>query len=91
MIRLEVTIAAVLYIGISLLLLLVWFFFEGKRTFVKRHNFKESLWQCSLCFSFYIDSKRETISQCPQCKALNSRKDFFDVSEEPRIVKHQHS
>ena len=73
MIRIELTFAALLYVSLSLVLLLIWFFFEEKRKFTRARSPEESLWHCPTCFDYYIDSHSESISQCPRCSALHKR------------------
>jgi len=73
MIKIELTFAALLYVGLSLALLFLWFVLEEKRKFARVPSSGVSLWRCPTCFDYYIDSHAEGISQCPRCNALHKR------------------
>jgi len=74
MISIELTVAALAYVSVSLLLLTVWIVFEGRRKFVKVFSVKESLWCCPVCLHDYVDSHPRDISKCPRCQSLNVRR-----------------
>jgi rRNA maturation endonuclease Nob1 len=76
MIKIEISLAVSLYLALSVVgLLVVWFFLE-KRKKVQGVNPEEKfVWQCSICTYFYVDSQNEEFSICPRCGSYNSRKD----------------
>ncbi|MCM8761902.1 MAG: hypothetical protein NC905_02770 [Candidatus Omnitrophica bacterium] len=75
MIKIEINLAVALYLGISIIILLIWIVFEYRKDKrVKEKNYN-NLWQCPICFHIYIDSRAETISRCPKCNTLHRREE----------------
>ena len=74
MIRLTFSQAIGFYIFLSVLgVLLVWFFFERSRS-LRYFSFSERhLWHCAICVTPYVDSLSDEISRCPHCGSLNRR------------------
>lgn len=70
MIKIELNLAVSIYLSISLIILLFWVIFEGRKK-LSRYSSEKSLRQCPVCFYAYIDSRAEEISQCPRCKTLH--------------------
>lgn len=72
MIKVTVDLAVTIYLVLSVIIFLLWIFFEkkGKKFFSENTN---SLWICPLCFYEYIDSRNKSISQCPRCKTLHKK------------------
>jgi uncharacterized paraquat-inducible protein A len=75
MIPIEIDLAVTLYLGLSILILLIWIIFEWKKRVVTDKKKEDSLWQCPTCFYTYIDSRSENISECPRCKTLHKREE----------------
>lgn len=76
MIKIELSLAVSLYLVLSVIgILIVWFFLEKKKK-VRRANPEEKfVWQCSICTYFYVDSQNEEFSVCPRCGSYNKRKE----------------
>ncbi|MBU4311495.1 MAG: hypothetical protein KJ706_02095 [Candidatus Omnitrophica bacterium] len=76
MIRIDFSLAIGLYIILTVCLVLVlWLVFDKKRSsesFTSEENF---FWQCSICTYVYVDSKHNTLSQCPRCGSYNKREE----------------
>ena len=74
MIRLDVSLAVVLYVTSSLLVIFVlWVFFEKKVVLPKFVREEADVWECAICAYTYVDSTHHEISQCPQCKSYNKK------------------
>lgn len=75
MIKIELSFAVVLYVGITAVaLLLYWVFFEKTGNSRDNHSdFDRYVWQCSICTHFYVDSRHSLMSICPRCRSYNSR------------------
>ncbi|MCM8769424.1 MAG: hypothetical protein NC911_07140 [Candidatus Omnitrophica bacterium] len=71
MIRISLELAVTIYLGLGLLVLIFWFLVEAsrKKTVLPRNT----LWQCPVCFFFYVDSVSESLSRCPRCQTLHKR------------------
>ena len=68
MIKIPIDLGGCFYLSLSVLILLLWIFLEGKKKYKKVEE--DNLWKCPLCFLEYIDSKNKEISRCPRCKTL---------------------
>jgi len=76
MIKIDFTLAITLYLGFSIIILLVWIVSEWKkRGAASEINKTDSLWRCPICFYDYIDSCSESISKCPKCRTLHKRQE----------------
>jgi len=75
MIKIELNLAVALYLGISILILLIWVAFEYRKSNRAKEKRYNTLWQCPICFHIYIDSRSETISRCPKCSTLHKREE----------------
>jgi len=76
MIRIDFTLGITLYLGFSIIILLIWIVSEWKkRGASSKVNKTRSLWQCPTCFFDYVDSSSESISKCPKCKTLHKRRE----------------
>jgi hypothetical protein len=73
MIRIELDLAVAIYLSLSLVILLVWLVYESRGRSAGSLRSPKSLWQCPLCFYFYIDSLADDISRCPQCGSLHRK------------------
>ena len=74
MIRIDVSLAVVLYVMSSLLVVFIlWVFFEKKVVLPKFVREEADVWECSICAYTYVDSTHQEISQCPQCKSYNKK------------------
>ena len=71
MIKIELNLGVAIYVGASLIILVIWFLFEGKRKLFQSTG--STLWQCPICYYDYIDSLSEKISECPRCKSLHKK------------------
>ncbi len=76
MIELEVTRAAVLYVGVFLAMMFgIWLYTEmtvwrGQRFLEKQYH-----WRCIFCGFSYLDESGDPVSQCPRCQSYNSTED----------------
>ncbi|MCM8818192.1 MAG: hypothetical protein NC915_01755 [Candidatus Omnitrophica bacterium] len=68
MIKISIDLGTCFYLSISILILILWIFWERKKTTNKITE--NNLWQCPICFFEYIDSRSKEISKCPRCKTL---------------------
>lgn len=76
MIELDIVTAVAIYLFISVIsVLLLWFFLNRKSGYVIYSNERDVFWRCEICFYDYIDSKGLEISLCPQCGSYNRRKE----------------
>jgi len=75
MIKIELNFAVALYLGISILILLIWVTSEYRKSNREREKRYNTLWQCPICFHIYIDSRAEAISRCPKCNTLHRREE----------------
>ncbi len=74
MIRIDVSLAVVLYVMSSLSVIFVlWVFFEKKAVLPKFVREEADVWECTICAYTYVDSTHQEISQCPQCKSYNKK------------------
>lgn len=73
MIKISIDLGACIYLSISVIILILWIFFEKKREV--KNIYEDNLWQCPLCFFEYIDSKNKDISRCPRCKTLHKKRE----------------
>lgn len=72
MIKIPIDLAACFYLSISVVILILWVFFE-KRKKEEIKKGENNLWMCPLCFYEYINSKSKNISRCPRCGTLHTR------------------
>ncbi len=74
MIRMDLSWAVALYITFTAVAYLIyWFVFEKTRNLPNRSLSERSVWQCSICTQYYIDSKNTGISACPRCGSYNKK------------------
>ena len=74
MLRLDVSMAVLLYVISPLLVIFfLWIFFEKKSVLPKYVREEADVWECSICAHTYVDSTHQGISQCPQCKSYNKK------------------
>jgi len=75
MIKIELSAAISLYLGFSVILILIAWAFSDRKKRARGINPEEKfVWQCHICTFFYIDSQNEEFSVCPRCSSYNSRK-----------------
>jgi len=76
MIKIGFSLAVALYLILTVwLVLILWLVSEKRRvseTFPSEKNF---FWQCNICTYVYLDSKHNTISQCPRCGSYNKKEE----------------
>ncbi|HOJ40417.1 MAG TPA: hypothetical protein PKX93_09045 [bacterium] len=72
MIRIELDLAVALYLCLGFLVLFFWLLLEARRK-GEGYSGQENLWQCPVCFFWYIDSLSETLSRCPRCGTLHRK------------------
>lgn len=76
MIKIELSLAVSLYLVLSVIgILIVWFFLEKKKKVRGVNPEEKFVWQCSICTYFYVDSQNEEFSVCPRCDSYNTRKE----------------
>jgi len=74
MINIEFSWAVALYITFTAVAFLVyWFVFDRVKKLPNRSLSERSVWQCSICTQYYIDSKNSGISVCPRCGSYNKK------------------
>lgn len=73
MIKIEINLAVAIYLGISIVILLIWIVSERRKGERGKEEVYSTLWQCPVCFFTYIDSRSEYISRCPKCSTLHRR------------------
>ena len=74
MIPVEFSWAAAIYVTASIsAVVIVWLFFDRVKAFPNRSLSERSVWQCSICTFYYIDSKNSDISVCPRCGSYNKK------------------
>ncbi|MBU1852476.1 MAG: hypothetical protein KJ957_00340 [Candidatus Omnitrophica bacterium] len=74
MIKIEFSLAIAVYLGLTVgLILLVWIYFEKRKTLESFYSENRFFWQCSICTYVYIDSMHNLISQCPRCGSYNKK------------------
>ncbi|MFA5147948.1 MAG: hypothetical protein WC491_02335 [Candidatus Omnitrophota bacterium] len=74
MIRIELSWAVALYITFTAVGFIVyWLMFDRTKNLPNRSLSERSVWQCSICTQYYIDSKNSQISTCPRCGSYNKK------------------
>jgi predicted Zn-ribbon and HTH transcriptional regulator len=82
MIKIEFSLAIALYLVLTtcvVLLIIVLKNRKGQKQFSSEKNF---LWQCFICTYVYVDSRHNTISQCPRCGSYNKKEGKIRVKGE---------
>ncbi len=75
MIRIEFSWAVALYISFTAVgFIIYWFVFERIINLPNRSLSERSVWQCSICTLYYIDSRNSQISTCPRCGSYNKKR-----------------
>ncbi|NQT74906.1 MAG: hypothetical protein HQ566_00110 [Candidatus Omnitrophica bacterium] len=76
MIKIEFSLAIALFLILTVCLVLIsWMFFDKKKQLGPFSSEKAFFWQCSICTYVYVDSKHNTISQCPRCGSYNKKEE----------------
>ena len=75
MIRIELDVAVAIYVGLSLILLLLWMIVERRSSAGGQIGRSDMLWSCPTCLFVYIDSRSDLISECPRCKSLHKHEE----------------
>jgi len=75
MIKVDITVLMSIYILFSVIAILVIWAILGYRRFkvIGEQEHSDHVWECSICFHAYIDSRHEDISVCPLCGSYNKR------------------
>lgn len=77
MIHIEFSLAIALYLILTVCLILIfWMAFEKRRIFKPLISDKRFFWQCDICMYVYVDTKHNTLSQCPRCGSYNKKEDI---------------
>jgi uncharacterized C2H2 Zn-finger protein len=75
MIEIRIDLAVALYLGLSIVILVIWIFFEKRKTAADKEGKTENIWKCPVCFYVYVDSRSDRISKCPKCKTLHKKEE----------------
>jgi hypothetical protein len=74
MIRLEFSWAVALYMVLTAVAFIAyWFFFDRVKSLPNRSISDRNVWKCSICTLYYIDSRNSDISLCPRCGSYNKK------------------
>ncbi|MFH1853976.1 MAG: hypothetical protein ABH815_01545 [Candidatus Omnitrophota bacterium] len=74
MIKVEFSFAIAVYMFLTVFLIfIIWLFTEKKKTLKLLSSENRFFWQCNICTYVYIDSRHNTISQCPRCGSYNEK------------------
>jgi len=73
MIKLDIAVAAALYVGIlGVGFLLAWVFMD-RHKFKKYSSDDKYIWNCDVCMHVFVDSTHESIANCPRCASFVKR------------------
>jgi len=69
--------ATILYLGLTLLILLVFWAQSYFRSKKRMEPFsRQCLYQCEFCHFAYLDDRHKPVTPCPQCNALNKNNQY---------------
>ena len=75
----DISTAVFLYLIFSLFAIFaLWVRFEKGGVFEKYSIHPKEVWVCEICAYTYVDSKHESLSQCPQCQSWNKKQESED-------------
>ena len=76
MIKMEFSLAVAVYLILTVCLsLILWMYFEKKKTLKSIYSEKRFFWQCDICTYVYVDSMHNILSQCPRCGSYNKKEE----------------
>jgi hypothetical protein len=74
MIKVDISMALILYLFFStVVILILWSFFNFGTRLKTFSSEEKHIWHCNICANTYIDSKHEDISKCPICGSFNEK------------------
>ena len=80
MIKMDISTALFIYLFFSsILVLIVWSFFDFGTKLKTFSSDEKFIWHCSICVFTYIDSRHEEVSKCPRCASYNQRSEDGDI------------
>lgn len=75
MIKIEFSLAIALYLILTTCVVLLFLILKNRREPKQFSSEKRFLWQCSICTYVYVDTRHNTISQCPRCGSYNKKEE----------------
>ena len=73
MIKIDFSFFICYYLGVTLLLFLMFWFLDKQKSQPRVLLSADQVWQCTTCMYVYFETKPVKISTCPQCWSFNQR------------------